>query len=78
VQGSEIGSRALQGGSQTRRSLQAVSSGAESDPFGAVLALLVGELARSWTKQSRKRARAYTKSNPATLRPASEKGTWTA
>jgi hypothetical protein len=54
VQGSLITSRALQGAYETGRPPEAVGNGAQPDRLGAVLALVVGELARTWTKQSRR------------------------
>jgi hypothetical protein len=55
VHGSGIAHRALQGAYETGRPLEAVGNGAEPDTSGAVLALIVVDLARAWTKQKRKR-----------------------
>jgi hypothetical protein len=55
VHGLWIAPRALQGACESGRPLEAVGNGAEPDRLGAVLALVVGELARTWTKQRSKR-----------------------
>jgi hypothetical protein len=76
VQRSGIARRALQGRSHTGRPFEAVGEGAEPDGFGAVLALVVGELARVWMKQTRKRGPTLTTANRAVLQPTSEETTW--
>jgi hypothetical protein len=74
VHGSGIAHRALQDAHETGRPLEAVGKGAEPDTLGAVLALVVGDLARTWTKQKRKRG--PTLPNGAVLQPAIREGTW--
>jgi hypothetical protein len=55
VQGSGIASRGRRGVSGARRPLEAVGDGGQPDRLGAVLALVVTDLARTWMKQERKR-----------------------
>ena len=74
VHGSGITHRALQGAHETGRPLEAVGNGAEPDTLGAVLTLVVVDLARAWTKQKRKRG--PTLPNGAVLQPTIRKNTW--
>ena len=50
---SGIATRGLGGPLETARPLAAVGNGAKPDRLGAVLALVVGDLARPWTKRRR-------------------------
>jgi hypothetical protein len=76
VQRSGIARRALQGSRHTGRPFEAVGDGAEPDGFGAVIALVADELARVWTKQTRKRGPTLTTANRAVLEPTSEEIRW--
>jgi hypothetical protein len=71
VQGSEIASRGMQGARRTVRPLEPAGKGAVSDRSGAVLALVVSDLARIWSKQTRKRGSTLTTAINATP-PTSE------
>jgi hypothetical protein len=53
VQGSRNTSRASQRASKTGRPPETAGKGAEHDRLGTVFALIVGDLARTWTKQRR-------------------------
>ena len=74
VHGSGIAHRALQGAHETGRSLEADGNGAEPDGLGIVLERVVGDLARTWTKQKRKRA--PTLPNSAVLQPTTRETPW--
>jgi hypothetical protein len=76
MQGSRVARRAVQGALQTRRPSQAVGIGADADRLGAVLALVVGDLARPWAMQRRKRAPTLRTAASARLEPASEERGW--
>jgi hypothetical protein len=75
VQGSGITSRTVRGARDTGRPREAVGIGADGS-LGAVVTRVVGELARTWTKESRKRGPIRTTPISAMLRPTSEEGTW--
>jgi hypothetical protein len=68
---SGIARRASRGARETGRPPESVGSGAEPDRSSAVLALVVGDLARTWTKQRRKRG--PNSLNGAVLQPTSQK-----
>jgi hypothetical protein len=55
VHGLWIAPPALQGGCESGRPLEAAGNGAELDCLGAVLTLVVGDLARTSTNQRSKR-----------------------
>ena len=55
MQRSGRGSHALQAAGHSGRPLEAAGYGVEPDPLGAVLALVLSDLVRTWTKQARKR-----------------------
>jgi hypothetical protein len=74
VQGSRIARRGF--ASQARQTgLQAAAKGAESDRMGAVLAFVVADLARPWTKERRKRG-LTTSSLLRSLHPTGETSNW--
>jgi hypothetical protein len=75
VQGSGITSRTVRGACDTGRPLEAVGIGADGS-LGAVVTRVVSELARTWTKESRKRGPILTTPISEMLRPTSEEGTW--
>jgi hypothetical protein len=76
VQGSAITNRALQGAYKTGHPLEAIGSVAQPERLGVVLALVVGELTRTWTKQRRKREATPTTPVNAGFQPTSEESTW--
>jgi hypothetical protein len=77
VQGSGIAtSRALQGTYEAGRPLEAFGNAAEHERVGAVLGLVVAELARFWRKQARKRGATRTAPISAVPQPTSEERTW--
>jgi len=77
VQRSGVGHRALQGTCEPRWPLEAVGTGPEPDRLDAVLALIVNDLARIWTKQRRKRGPTLaTPTLPRGLHPTSETSKW--
>jgi hypothetical protein len=53
MQGSKVASRAVQATFHKGRPREAVGTGADADRSGAVLALVVRDLARPWRKQRR-------------------------
>ena len=55
MHGSSFASHTSQGAGQTDRLREATGAAAVPDRSGAVLALVVGDLVRTWTKQARKR-----------------------
>ncbi len=55
VHGSATARHAPGAARETGRPLEAVGNGAKPDRLGAVLALVVGDLARPWAKQRRTR-----------------------
>jgi hypothetical protein len=74
VHRSAIAGRSFQGACQAGRPLEAVGNGTKPDRLDAVLALVVGDLARIWTEQKRKRG--STLRNGAVLRPTIKQSTW--
>ena len=76
MQGSRIARRGLQGAFGTGRPREAVGIGADADRSGAALALVVHDLARTWTKQRRKRGSTLTTPARAVLQPAREASGW--
>ena len=74
VHGSGVGDRVLQGAYGTGRPLEAVGNGAEPDTLGAVLALVVADLACTWTKQ--KGTRGPSSRSGTELQPTREESTW--
>jgi len=74
VHRSGIARSAFQGPRETGRPLEAVGTGAEPDRLEAVVALVVGELARSWTRQRRKPG--PSSRNGAVLQPTSDERRW--
>jgi hypothetical protein len=76
VHGLGIAHRASHGGYETGRPLEAVGNGAQADRLGAVLALVVADLTRTWAKQKRKRG--PTLPNAAVLQPTIKESTWKA
>jgi hypothetical protein len=72
VQGSGIATRGLQAAGQAVRPLEAVDSRAVADRLGTVLALVVGDLARSWRKQTRPRRSTLKTPVSAVPQPTSE------
>jgi hypothetical protein len=55
VEGSGIARRGFVSRAKRTGRFEAAGDGDESDGIGAVLALVVGDLARPWTKQRRRR-----------------------
>ena len=55
MQESGLAPHALLAAGQSGRPLQAAGDRAEPDPLGTVLPLVLGDLVRTWTKQTRKR-----------------------
>jgi hypothetical protein len=76
MQGSRVARRALHGSFDTGRPRESVRIGADADRLSAVLALVVRELARPWTKQRRKRGPTLRAPASAVLQPASEESGW--
>src|SRR2546423_15673049 len=74
VHRSGIPLRAFQGARETGRSLDAVGNGGQPDRPGAVLALVAGDLARTWRKQRRKRG--PSSRSGAVLQMTSEESRW--
>jgi hypothetical protein len=72
MQGSRIARRGLQGAFGTGRPREAVGIGADADRSGAVIARVVHDLARTWTKQRRKRGPKLTTPASAVLQPTLE------
>jgi hypothetical protein len=66
--------RALGDARGISRPLEALGNGEEPDRLGTVLALVVGELARPWTKQKRKREPSSRRG--AALQPTGEESRW--
>ena len=75
VQGSRIAGRAARGAGPTDPPLEVVGNGAEPDRLGAVLTLIVGDLARTWTKQRGKRGPTLTTPG-AVLQPTRGENGW--
>jgi hypothetical protein len=75
VQQSAIAPDDLQGAGQTDRLLETVGDGAEPDRLGAVIDLVVGDLGRTWMKQTRIRGRTPTTPIGAVLQRTSEEST---
>jgi hypothetical protein len=69
-------SRALQGKYEASPPLEAFGNAAEHERVGAVLGLVVAELARFWRKQRRKRGATRTAAISAVPQPTSEERTW--
>ena len=76
MQGPGVARRALQGTFDRGRRREPVGVGADTDRWGAVLALLARELARPWRKQRRRRGPTLTNPAGAVLQPASEESGW--
>jgi hypothetical protein len=76
MQGSGIATRALQRARETGRPLEAVGNGGQPDRLGAVLAMVVADLARTWIKQRPKQGSTLATPVDARLQPTSEEGTW--
>lgn len=68
---------AEQGACEAGRPPEAVRQAADSGRLGVALAALVTELARTWTKQGRKRAMTLATPISRVPRPTSEESTWT-
>ena len=75
MQGSRVARRALHGAFHTGRPRERVGTGADADRASAVLALVVRDLARTWTKQRRTKEPTLTTVASA-MRPASEESGW--
>ena len=73
MHGSEIAHRALQASCEPGRP-EAVGNGPQPDRLGEVLALVAGDLARTWRKQRRKRG--PISRNGAVLQTTSEESRW--
>jgi hypothetical protein len=73
---SRVVSRGLHGAFDTGRPSEPVGIGVDADRSGAVIALVVRDLARTWTKQKRKRGPALRTPARAVLQPASEESGW--
>jgi hypothetical protein len=76
MQGSGIARRGLQGAFGTGRPPSAVGIGEDPDRSGAVLALVVQDLARAWRKQRRKRGPTLTTQASVVLQPTSAESRW--
>jgi hypothetical protein len=76
MQGSRIARRGFQGAFSKRQPPGAVGIGADADRSGAVLALVVHDLARTWTKQRRKRGPKLTTQARAVLQPMGAESRW--
>jgi len=74
VHESGVAGRALGDPRGISRPLEALGNGEQPDRLGAVLALAVGELARPWTKQKRRREPS-SRRGPA-LQPTSAESRW--
>jgi hypothetical protein len=74
VHRSGIPRRAFQVARETSRSVEAVGNGPQPDRAGAVLALVVGDLARTWRKQRRERGSSAR--NGAVLETTIKESTW--
>jgi hypothetical protein len=72
VQGSGIATRGLQAAGQPVRPLEAVDNRAVPDRLGTVLALVVGDLTRSWRQQTRTRRSTIATPVGAVPQPTSE------
>ena len=73
MHGSEIAHRALQASCGPGRP-EAVGNGSQPDRSGEVLVLVVGDLARTWRKQRRKRG--SSSPNGAVLQTTSVESRW--
>ena len=76
MQGSRVAHRGLRGTLDSGRPREAGGIGADADPSGPVLAVVVRDLARTWTKQRRKRGPMLGTPASAVLQPASEESGW--
>ena len=76
MQGSKVARRALDGAVATGMPRESVGIGADAERWGAVLALIVRDLARPWTKQRQKRGPTLTTPARAVPQPASEESGW--